>query len=67
MGAINWGEILNQGFGILQKELGKNSPPPPPSDASGGADSFGSGSFPSWVWPLVIVGAVLLFGKKLFK
>lgn len=60
--AINWGEVINEGFGILQEKLGKkNSPPPPPASAGGTASKI-----PAWVWPVVIIG-VLLFGKKLFK
>lgn len=60
---MDWGKILNTGFGIIQGVLNKKSGT---LEAAGQTPAPQSG-LPSWVVPVAIVaGLLLLLKKKLF-
>lgn len=65
LGEINWGKVIEGGFGILKSKISDSSTPPlTPTTQSWGIPV--DAKLPPWVLPAAIIaGVFFLFGKQI--
>ena len=62
-GNINWGDVIDKGIDAVRDAVTKKTTGPVAVDD----DYTPTSGVPAWVWPVAIVGALLVFRKKIFR